>query len=226
MPYVRVVRVTFDTPLKSSEIPAFRGAVVDLVGRDHVLYHNHLNDQKFHYAYPLIQYQSIRGKAGLVSIHAGSEQIHRLFENNMGLIRIGQESRSLQVENIKINRFDVGVRDKKFHYRLKSWLPLNEANYQEYQSQAGLASRLAMLEKILVGNILSFAKGIEWSIQERVELEITDLEKVYPITRKGKSLLAFDLAFSTNVFLPSDIGLGKSVSVGFGVVSHVKNQTI
>lgn len=222
MPSIRIVKIEFDTPLKSSEIPAFRGAIVGLVGQDNILYHNHLEEKKFHYAYPLIQYQSVRGRAGLVSIHFGTEEIHRLFEKNMGMIRIGEETRSLQVENIKINRFSIGVREEKFSYRIKSWLPLNETNYQEYQSLTALAAQLAMLEKILVGNILSFAKGIGWTIEEKVELEITDLEKVYPVFRKGKSLLAFDLRFKSNVFLPSDVGLGKSVSVGFGVVSHVK----
>ncbi len=219
MPNIRVIKITFDTQLGSNEIPAFRGAVIDIVGREHVIFHNHLDTNRFHYAYPMVQYQSQGNKAGIVCIQEGVDEIHNFFVKNTGGIRIGREARSLFVENIKINRFEVDVRETQFSYSLANWLPLNEKNYPAYLQLDGVTEKVQFLEKILVGNILSFAKGIQWTVTRLIDLKITDLPRMRPAKRKGQHLLAFDISFKTNVFLPFDIGLGKGASVGFGTVT-------
>jgi hypothetical protein len=83
-------------------------------------------------------------------------------------------------------------------------------------------SRLALLESILKGNILSFAKGIGWDIDREISLRIDTIEKVRPVTFKEQKVLAFDVTFRTNVFLPDYLGLGKGVSLGFGTVRQMK----
>ncbi|MGM0944697.1 MAG: CRISPR-associated endonuclease Cas6 [Bacteroidota bacterium] len=218
MPFIRVVKISFNTPLRDSEIPAFRGAIVHLVGRDQVAFHNHLSGDKYAYGYPLIQYQSSQNRAEIVSIHQGTEDIHHLFSKNNGEIRIGETRRPLMVEHVKINRFNLHVNGSFYHYQIKDWLPFNEKNYREYQHLEDLAQKIQFLEKILIGNILSFAKGVQWMIQEKIELQLSDLPIAKKKRRKGQLLMAFDIKFKTNVLLPSDIGLGKSVSVGYGTV--------
>jgi hypothetical protein len=218
MPSVRVIKISFDTELKSFEIPAFRGAVIDIVGREHVIFHNHLDNDKFHYAYPLVQYKSRGRKAEIVCIQDGVDEIHNFFIKNLGGIKIGKDSRSLLVENIKINRFEVEVRDSLFSYKLKDWLALNEKNFPEYQKLEGISEKVIFLEKILTGNLLSFAKGIQWTVDKGIEVKLLNLPTFKPVRHKGQSLLSFDAEFKTNVFLPPDIGLGKGASVGFGTV--------
>ncbi len=39
---IKVFIVTFDFELKRREIPAFRAAIVEKVGRENVLFHNHM----------------------------------------------------------------------------------------------------------------------------------------------------------------------------------------
>ena len=41
---------------------------------------------------------------------------------------------------------------------------------------------------------------------------------------KRQKLMAFNVEFSTNAFLPSFIGLGKGVSHGFGIVFQNKQK--
>lgn len=218
MPTVRVIKITFDTELKPFEIPAFRGAIIEIVGREHVIFHNHLDKDKFHYAYPLVQYKSKGRKAEIVCIQDGVDEIHNFFIKNLGGIRIGSHQRSLLVENIKINRFNVDVRDTLFSYKLKDWLALNEKNYPEYLGLEGIVEKITFLEKILTGNLLSFAKGIQWTVDKGIEVKLLNLPTFKPVKHKGQSLLSFDVEFKTNVFLPPDIGLGKGASVGFGTV--------
>lgn len=57
MPKIRVVKVVFNTKIKAYEVPAFRGAVIDMIGREHVAFHNHIGENVYHYHYPYIQYK-------------------------------------------------------------------------------------------------------------------------------------------------------------------------
>lgn len=223
MPQVRVIKIVFDTELKNFEIPAFRGAVIELVGREHVAFHNHLDKGQYHYQYPVIQYKSQGKKASIVCIEDGVEQIHHFFSNNEGVIRLGNNERSLHVDSVKINKFQVQVWDQQFAYSMKSWLPLNEKNYAAFQKIEGLQDRVAFLERMLTGNILSFAKGINWTVDKPIDVKIRDISRQYWASHKGVKIQTFDLNFKTNVFLPYDIGLGKGVSMGFGTVTKTQS---
>jgi CRISPR/Cas system endoribonuclease Cas6 (RAMP superfamily) len=70
---------------------------------------------------------------------------------------------------------------------------------------------------------LSFAKGIGWTIEKQIEVKFTSSPKPSWISLKGNKVLAFEVSFASNVFLPAYMGLGKSVSMGFGVVKSVRN---
>lgn len=225
MPKVRVLKIVFDTELKDYEIPAFRGAIIDLVGREHVIFHNHLNDEKFHYKYPAIQYKKDGSNASLVCINDGVEEIHSFFHKNEGVIKIGSNYKSLQVDRVKLNTYQMEIMDSLVLYSISNWLPVNAANYPKFMSLETMTEKLAFLEKIMIGNILSMAKGIEWQIDKTVIVKITNLKRQYWTKHKGQSLLSFDLDFKTNVLLPYDIGLGKSSSLGFGTIEKaIKNN--
>lgn len=60
MKKIRTLTIIFEGEIKSYEIPAFRGAVIDKVGQENIIFHNHLNDNEFIYKYPLIQYKQIK----------------------------------------------------------------------------------------------------------------------------------------------------------------------
>lgn len=224
MPHIRVVKIEFDTVLKPHEVPAFRGAVIQLVGREHTVFHNHLGEDRYHYAYPVVQYKSQRGRAGIVCVQDGAEEIHHFFTRNEGGIRIGSQARPLYVENVRINRFPVEVTPDNHSYQLVQWLALNEKNYGEYRSLEGIVDKIAFLERVLIGNLLSFAKGVNWTVTDPIRVSITGFPREKWVRHKGIKLLALDLDFLCNVLLPSDIGLGKGASVGFGTIISKKNK--
>jgi hypothetical protein len=78
------------------------------------------------------------------------------------------------------------------------------------------------LENILKANIISFAKGVKWDIDKTISLRVDELIRTKIVPYKQQKLIAFDLKFRSNVFLPDHIGLGKGVSLGFGTVSQIK----
>lgn len=222
MKKIRILNVSFDTEIAKHEIPAFRGAIVDKVGRENVLFHNHISNNEFRYKYPLIQYKTSRGNPAIMCIDYGVDEIHKFFENKNWDINISGRKLEMKINQLKMNQFTMQVWDKRFDYQIRNWIALNTENYRKYQELTSLAEQLNMLESILKANILSFAKGIDWHVDRDIEVGITNLVSQRPVRLKKQKVIGFNLDFSTNVFLPNGIGLGKSVSLGFGKVWQAK----
>lgn len=214
---IRILCVRFHNELQSNEIEMFRGAVLSKLPEASVLFHNHVNDN-FRYSYPLIQYKRLFGKAAIVCLEEGTEAIGELFSTGDFCFRIGERMVRMEIESIRPRQIVVQPWESSFTYRLRRWLPFNEDNYRIYQRLEGLAERYDFLERKLIGNILSFAKGLGIYFETRLACKILEVEDPYWIAYKGVRMMAFNVRFKTNVSLPDNIGLGKGVSLGNGTI--------
>ena len=68
---VRVLTIKFANPLRHQQVPEFRGAVIAALDQKRLLFHNH-DEQGLRYAYPLIQYKVLDGKAAIVATGEGA----------------------------------------------------------------------------------------------------------------------------------------------------------
>ena len=220
---IRLLDIEFENEIKAYEVAAFRGAVISTAGKENTLFHNHLG-KDYRFSYPLIQYKRIRNKPHLVCIEDGVVDVHFFFENKQEGLMLGDRPYELMVENINLNRFTMQVWDKSFNYFIQDWLPLNQKNYKEFKAIDSEMEQLEFLEKILRGNILSFAKGIDWNVDKEVKVRIKEIVRKNIIKVKNIPREAFTLTFSTNAFLPNHIGLGKNASLGFGVVRQLREN--
>ena len=217
--HVRVLTVFFDTEISIQEIPLFRGAVLGSLGeRANLLYHNHTGVETFRYAYPLIQYKQLRGKAAMVCVEQGADIIGQFLTQMPDTIRLGQREIPLQVRKAVPARILVQTWQTAFTYHISRWLPLNAKNYLRYQAAEDQAERIVILEAILRGNLLSMLKGVGIFLESELQVSITDLSVPYPIYNKGVALMAFSANFTTNLSIPNFIGVGKNASIGCGVV--------
>lgn len=216
---IRTLLVGFNTEISPGLVPAFRGAIIEKVGRSHSAFHNHA-EEGFHYRYPLIQYKRIGKKAGLFCLGDGVDEVHHFFGLRNWKILLIEKEVDLEVDRLDLKSFKLNIWDRKFKYRIWDWLALNEENYKKYQKMEALSDKIAFLEKLLTGNILSFGKGLGWYVEKKIEVKITDIVKEKTIKYKGVSFTAFDLEFLCNVSLPDYLGLGKGVSHGYGVVKR------
>ena len=217
MKKIRFLDVAFENEINAWEVPALRGAVVASVGKGNTLFHNHLG-KDYRFAYPLIQYKRIRKKPHLICIEDGVDEVHHFFENKQEGLILGSRPYELKVENINLNTFTMQVWDKSFDYFLQDWLPLNQDNYRIYKSLPSDIEKFEFLERILTGNILSFAKGIDWHVDKDIKVRIRDIIRTKVLKVKDIKREAFTLNFSSNVFLPRHMGLGRNVSLGYGTV--------
>ncbi len=220
---IRLLKVDFDHGLPARQIPLFRGAVVAKVGRESSLFHNH-QEEGFRYRYPFIQYKTIGGKLSIVCVEDGVDEIFKLFSSADWNLQLGEESVNLTIEHLSVNHFNLQVWNHSFKYRMLNWLALNQENYAKYRDCDSLVQKITLLEGVLKANILAFAKGIGWYVDKPFDVAISHLEEPKVLLFKGQKLMAFNLEFSTNVFIPNYIGLGKGVSHGFGNVLQLKNN--
>jgi hypothetical protein len=224
MKKIRILIVSFDTEIQNFEVPAFRAAIIKKAGEENILFHNHLGNDGFVYRYPLIQYKTISRHPAIVCVEQGVDEIHNYFQKSDWSIEIGDRHVPMKIHRLNMNQFTMQVWDRQWDYSIRHWIALNQENYKKYNEMDALVKQALFLESILKGNILSFAKGIGWEVDKTIELSITEIKRNALVSLKGNKVSAFTLNFKCNVFLPNYIGLGKSISQGFGVVKSLKNK--
>lgn len=224
MKRLRTLLIRFENNLPAWQTPAFRGAVIEKVGKEHILFHQHVGDDAYLYRYPLIQYKSIHHKPAILCLGDGVDEIHKLFHKKSWTIYVKDEKYDLVIDKLSLGNITMNVWNNTYAYTISRWLALNEKNYETYKTLSSEIDRLAMLEKVLVGNILSFAKGIDWHVEQEIKVRIHELKATKKLKYKDAHLMGFDASFSTNVYLPEYIGLGKGASHGFGVVRKIKEK--
>ncbi len=221
MKKLRLLHVVFNTQIEAHEIAAFRGAIVEKVGADHIMFHNHLSDNEFVQNYPLIQYKRVGRKPSVLCLEQGVEEIYHFFANKVWNMTMAGRELHMSVSSLNLKEYTLRLTSDMLKYRISNWLALNQENYAEFENLTALTDRVAKLESILTGNILSFAKGINWTIDQQITLKLTDISKPKILSYKGVKLTGFDAEFSANIFLPNYLGLGKGVSHGFGALKQL-----
>ena len=184
------------------------------------LLHNHFEDGRLRYSYPLVQYKIVDGTPVITGIKEGAQLLIDLFLQIKEL-QIFERTFPLHQKNAQVKNREVGVTDVLHTYRFSTlWMALNQENYSEYLRKDKEGQK-AQLNRILTSNILSFFKGIGLFLEqeERIMLTVQTQEKSTKF--KDKRMLAFTGQFTTNVLLPDFIGLGKSVSRGFGTINRI-----
>lgn len=215
--------IRFRNELHRNDIPLFRGAIIHMLQNNNILFHNHA-ENGLRYAYPLIQYKRLNNKAAIVCMEEGTETIGEFFSCFSKVLRIGDSEIQLELDNIKAEQVLVQVWRSDFIYSIRRWIPFNSENHERYSKMTSLREQLELMEKILIGNVLSFAKGIGVQLQQQLSCSIVSMESKGLITFKHVRFETFDILFKINISLPDYIGLGKGVSHGFGTIVRMNTN--
>ena len=218
---LRLLTIRFDLSIRYEELSKFSGAIIHLTKEKNDFFHNH-SETGLIYRYPKIQYKKLGGKAVLVCIDEGTEAIHDFFAGFHEPFILGDQEVELKVDDIKANRFNVGVWESNFDYQLANWLPLNQENYQKYNEVESYHEKMQILESVLLGNLLTFCEGIGITPERPVKAVITRIVSEKKIKYRGTLMQAYDVDIKTNLSIPNFIGLGKGSGLGFGVVTKAE----
>ena len=209
-------RITFpDLRLRARDGHKLRGYFGRLFAEHSPLLHNHEPDGRLRYAYPLVQYKVLDGVPTVLGLGPGSRLLTRLFlrVDSLDIDGLHLPVRSKEIESCEVTP---QVNGALHAYRfVNPWLALNQDNYRRYR-QAEPPAQAALLQRVLTNHLVAVLRALGAPPAERV-LVRPDL---YPVRTqfKDQAMQAFGGTFVTNVWLPDAIGLGKSVSRGFGAV--------
>lgn len=214
---MRLFHLAFDLPLERRDIAGFRAAVSRAAGLEQDLFHNHRNDGSVQYRYPLVQYRSERGNAAIVGMDEGGSAIYEWFVHCDGRLWWNEAEHLLRIQRLDMHEHSIRYNPTLQTYRLYQYLALNQNHYRTWSNMTDLAARAAELDRILVAHILTFCRAVNWRLPERLDAAVVSIDSTYRTRLMGNDLIAFDLTFRSNLYLPAHIGLGKGVSHGFGV---------
>ena len=217
---VTVLVARYGTEIAEREIPFLRGAVIQAAGRDNVLLHNHV-DEKLRYSYPMVQYKRIDGRAAIVCIDMGLEAVRDIIALDLPQVRLGRRIAALHAPALELEETEVSLTEEMYTYRATRYFPLNQDNHRRYNASDSIIERYRLVEQCIVGNILSFAKGIGVFFDGTVTAQLVSVSHTELYDFKDIKLRGFDLVFKTNVRLPSYIGLGKHASLGAGTIIQI-----
>ena len=222
--YIRTLTIQTNADIHQKEVPLFRGAVLNSLGeKANLLFHNHLDDEKFRYSYPLIQYKRLGGKAAIVCVEEGADMIGQFLTETSDTLKIGDREIEWSTKRMQPARLLIQTWEDTFKYHISRWLPLNPKNYQLYQNTEGLVEKIALLENILKGNLLSMLKGLDIHLDQELIVKITQVSEPYILYNKGIGMTAFNADFNCNLTIPNNVGVGKNASIGYGVV-HLEKK--
>lgn len=214
-------------PLYPQNIPQFRGAIIAAAGFEKDLLHNHNNQPNtksdYYYRYPLVQYRSQKGKAVMMGFGAGVHTVKQVLLNTP-YIYTNKQKIALRIENLQEREHKVQILPQARLYRLMDWVALGKTNYIEWKDNMNLVRRVQLLERVLLSHIMTFARGIEWHIAEKLSVELVLINKVKKVKIHDAPAMAFNILFKSNALLPEGIGLGKSVSIGYGVCQSTRYE--
>lgn len=216
---LKICRIKFpEIKLQTRDAHKLRGYFGNLFNEHSPILHNHYDDGRFRYKYPSIQYKVINNVPTLLGVSEGAELLPKLFLKVKELDIDGKKY-EINSKNIEVQNEESGYSSKLHEYSFATlWMALNQKNYPKYQGLKTETEKHEMLNAILVGHILSFFRNtsIELSPTERLMLKTNLNEKSTKF--KETKMVAFTGTFIVNALLPSEIGLGKSVSRGFGTI--------
>jgi len=207
--------------LRPGQIHKFRGFVGNLF-KEHDLIHNHdLSTGKAIYRYPLIQFKLVDNTPAIISITDRAVEVFGDIFMKLDKIIIDGLEIPVFEKDLKIEDVEFGFADETFMYEfLSPWIGLNQKNFEKYNRTASEGKK-QLLKQIMTGNILSMSKSLDYWLTENQKIRIALQLKEKPVNLKGKGMIGFTGIFKANFILPDHLGIGKSVSRGFGTVRRV-----
>jgi len=166
--------------------------------------------------YPEVHYRWIGEGPALFAIGAAAQQA--MAHPWPGVtVRLGEHERSVAQVDWSVAAIQRSSSRRLLRYDLGApWIALNQENHARYRDLGGPARR-AELDRILVGNLLTMSQAFGWFYEPQETVYAAfEPEREVPCTVKEVSLLGFAGSFVTNLELPDDLALGRSVSHGFG----------
>jgi len=218
---MHLTTLTLNIPLHPATIPIFRGSIIELLGKEHHLFHNHDNSQgqdHHHWGYPCIQYAVRRGRVTIIGIGEGSEAIKRILIPRLpDELSMAGYTYPIGDYRMKSQIMETAWQTQPQRYGLSGWLALNKDNYQRWKTTMDEDVRRKVLNQALTGHLRCLAGALQLPEPKRAIGEVLRIDNQKKVRwKKGLHLVSFDVLIQCNLNLMPGLGLGRIAAFGYG----------
>lgn len=166
--YIQTLLLVFNTDKKVKESTEKLRGYIGNKFKDNFFLHQHLDDNKILYNYPQIQYKIIDGVPSIFGIEEGVDTLNEISEQIEELV-LGRKTYKLKGKPIKVEKKqNFGISENYIKYQfIVPWVALNQRNYELYKN-ASQSHKEKILEKVIVGNLLSVSKSLDYVVTEEI----------------------------------------------------------
>ncbi|OGC92838.1 MAG: hypothetical protein A2W25_01260 [candidate division Zixibacteria bacterium RBG_16_53_22] len=177
------------------------------------------NDGKSHaYFYPRVQYKVIRGGPIIAAVNEGCELLWSLYDK-LDQLNAVQPDWKIVEKRLIDRKAPMGLTRDFIKYRfLTPWLSLPEEAFKKYLLMDEEA-RQKMVIKSLEGHIKSIAESLGCPLDGELRIKM-NIKANYIFQREIHVAGLFG-SFLANFEMPNFLGIGKSVSRGFGTIKQL-----
>lgn len=188
--------------------------------KEYPILHNH-SEGGYIYTYPKVQYKIIQGNAVIVGIEEGGDALQEIA-NSVKELRLAKSTYRVVERVLYLKEERLSPSKEMACYRFVTpWLSLSQKNYEAYRGLKTWQEKRRLLRSILIGNILSMCKGLNYVVRKRLKARLKVNKR--EVTYKGISMTGFTGEFEVNFLIPDLLGIGKGTSQGFGTIKRIVN---
>jgi len=180
---------------------------------------NKSNDTAFIYRYPAVQCKQIKNRFIILGISQGAALLEQLSHARSEMVS-GKNTCTIRERDAVIRNEEFGISDTTHTYEfLTPWLALNQQNAKKFYDLKGKPDRDAFIRRILIGNLETLAKSLDYKIPVPITCEAKIRFRIDWMGREN--VMVFLGKFKTNLRIPDYLGMGLSVSQGFGTIKRI-----
>ncbi len=173
----------------------------------------------FIHRYPVLQYKEIKGGLLIVGISQGADCLFQLTHDGT-MVGTGDSACRIIARDPAIRSEPFGIADTVFTYEfLSPWLALNQQHAKKFYDLKGKPERDAFMQKLLTAQLNTLAKSLDYEIAAPITCEPKVRFRRDRIGREN--VMVFLGKFRTNLGIPDYLGIGQSVSQGYGTIKRI-----
>ncbi|MGB9176431.1 MAG: CRISPR-associated endonuclease Cas6 [Methanoregula sp.] len=173
----------------------------------------------FIHRYPVLQCKEVKGDLIVTGIGQGAGCLCQLARNETEL-GAGESRCRIPARDPAIRAELFGITEITRTYEfLTPYLALNQQNAKKFYDLDGKPRRDAFMQKLLTAHLTTLAKSLDYTITSPVSCEAKVRFRRERIHREN--VMVFLGKFRTNLRIPDYLGIGQSVSQGYGTITCI-----
>lgn len=177
----------------------------------------------FIHRYPVLQCKQVKSNLIVTGICQGADCLCQ-FTGDQTMLGAGESRCRITARDPAIRSELFGITDTPGTYEfLTPWLALNQQNAKKFYDLKGKPQRDAFMQKLLTAQLNTLAKSLDYNITVPITCEAKVRFKRERIDREN--VMVFLGKFRTNLSIPDYLGIGRSVSQGYGTIKRITESS-